>query len=67
MSVVGSSGWRASSSLPHRQVTIAGALLLAADGLANEVARRTGVRPDTVGGWRKRFEAHWVEGADRWS
>jgi transposase len=55
-----------SSSLPHRQVTIAGALLLAAEGVAtNEVARRVGVRPDSVRGWRRRFEADGVEGVGR--
>jgi transposase len=55
-----------SLSLPHRQVRIAGALLLAADGLAtNEVARRVGVRADTVRGWRERFEAQGVDGVGR--
>ena len=45
-----------SSSLPHRQVTQAQALLWAGDGLANEeIARRSGVDPDAVRRWRKRF------------
>ncbi len=39
----------ASSSLPHRQVVQAKALLWAADGVANqEIARRCQVEPDTV-------------------
>ncbi len=55
-----------SRSIPHRQVVIAGALLLAADGVAtNEVARRVGARPDTVRAWRRRFEATGVEGVGR--
>ena len=42
-----------SSSLPHRQVVQARALLLAADGMANEeIARRCGVDSDTVRRWR---------------
>jgi transposase len=46
----------ASTVLPHRQVVQAGALLMAADGVANEViARRFGVDSDTVRRWRKRF------------
>jgi Integrase core domain. len=55
-----------SSSLPHRQVKIANALLLAGEGVAtNEVARRVGARPDTVRDWRTRFEAEGVEGVGR--
>ena len=55
-----------SSSIPHRQVVIAGALLLAADGVAtNEVARRVGVRPDTVRDWRRRFVVSGVDGVGR--
>jgi transposase len=45
-----------STSLPHRQVTQAKALLWAADGVANEeTARRCGVDSDTVRRWRLRF------------
>jgi len=55
-----------SSSLPHGQVRIASALLLAGEGVAtNEVARRVGVRADTVREWRRRFEAEGVEGVGR--
>jgi len=46
----------ASSSLPHRQVIQARALLWAGDGVANEeIARRSGVDSDTVRRWRCRF------------
>jgi transposase len=52
-----------SSSLPHRQVVTARALLQAADGVANEeIARRAGVAPDTVRAWRRRFAESGVEG-----
>ena len=45
-----------SSVLPHRKVVQAQALLLAADGVANEqIARRFGVDSDTVRRWRSRF------------
>jgi transposase len=45
-----------SSVLPHRKVVQAKALLLAADGVANEqIARRFGVDSDTVRRWRSRF------------
>jgi transposase len=45
-----------SSSLPHRKVVQARALLLAADGVAtNEVARRCSTTADTVRRWRARF------------
>jgi transposase len=45
-----------STSLPHRTVTQARALLWARDGLANEeIARRSGVDPDAVRRWRQRF------------
>jgi hypothetical protein len=45
-----------SSSLPHRKVVQARALLLAADGVANEeIARRCETTPDTVRRWRRRF------------
>jgi transposase len=47
-----------SSSLPHRMVVQAAALLLAADGVANEaIARECSTTPDTVRRWRSRFEA----------
>src|ERR671911_1846112 len=52
-----------SSSLPHRQVVQARALLLAADGVAtNEVARRCGTTDDSVRAWRRRFEAEGPDG-----
>ncbi|MGH3501008.1 MAG: IS630 family transposase [Nocardioidaceae bacterium] len=45
-----------STSLPHRRVVQAKALLMAADGLANEqIARRCEVDSDTVRRWRARF------------
>ena len=44
------------SSVPHRQVVQARALLLAADGVAtNEVARRCGTSDTSVRAWRRRF------------
>ena len=52
-----------SSSLPHRTVVQARALLFAADGVAtNEVARRCQTTPDSVLSWRRRFEAVGVKG-----
>ena len=55
-----------STSLPHRTVVQAKALLLAADGVAtNEVARRCGTTNDSVRGWRRRFEAEGVDGVGR--
>jgi transposase len=46
-----------STTLPHRKVLQAKALLAAADGAANEeIARRYGVDSDTVRRWRSRFE-----------
>lgn len=45
-----------SSTLPHRKVVRAKALLWAADGVANqEIARRSGVDSDAVRRWRRRF------------
>jgi DNA-directed RNA polymerase specialized sigma24 family protein len=45
-----------STTLPHRRVVQARALLMAADGLANEqIARRCEVDSDTVRRWRARF------------
>lgn len=56
----------ASSSLPHRMVIQARALLLAGDGTANEeIARRCDTTPDTVRRWRARFVAEGVEGVGR--
>src|SRR5215204_746919 len=47
-----------SSSLPHRVVVQASALLLAAEGTANEaIARECSTTPDTVRRWRAKFEA----------
>ncbi len=55
-----------SSSLPHRKVTQARALLLAADGVAtNEVARRCQTSAESVRAWRRRFEIEGVEGVGR--
>src|SRR5271170_7538007 len=52
-----------STSLPHRKVVQASALLLAADGLANnEVARQCNTTNDSVRAWRRRFEAQGVDG-----
>src|SRR5450631_2257359 len=46
----------ASTTLPHRKVVQAKALLWAAQGLANqEIARRCEVDSDTVRRWRARF------------
>ncbi len=45
-----------SQTAPHRQVQRAGALLLAADGVANtRIASRVGVNSATVRSWRSRF------------
>jgi transposase len=55
-----------SPSLPHRTVTQAKALLLAADGVGtNEVARRLGTTDDSVRAWRRRFESEGVAGVGR--
>jgi transposase len=55
-----------STSLPHRKVIQAKALLWAAEGVAtNEVARRSGTSADSVRAWRRRFEAEGVEGVGR--
>ena len=52
-----------SSSLPHRKVVQARALLLAAEGVANEeIARRCTTTPDTVRRWRARYAQSGVEG-----
>jgi len=55
-----------SSSLPHRTVNQAKALLLAADGVGtNEVARRIGTTDDSVRAWRRRFEQEGLAGVGR--
>src|ERR687892_2224832 len=55
-----------STSLPHRKVTQARALLLAANGVAtNEVARRCQTTSESVRGWRRRFEREGVDGVGR--
>jgi transposase len=47
-----------SSSLPHRKVIQARALLWAGEGVANnEIARRCGATADTIRRWRARFGA----------
>jgi transposase len=52
-----------SSSLPHRKVVQAKALLLAGDGVPNEeIARRCDTTPDTVRRWRAKFAASGVDG-----
>ncbi len=56
-------GMARSTSLPHRKVVQARALLLAADGVANEeIARRCETTPDTVRRWRGRYAELGVEG-----
>jgi transposase/transcriptional regulator with XRE-family HTH domain len=53
----------ASTTLPHRQVVQARALLWAADGVANEeIARRSGVDSDAVRRWRNRFAEKGTDG-----
>ena len=55
-----------SSSLPHRQVQQARALLLAADGVAtNEAARRCATTDTSVRAWRRRFAELGVEAVGR--
>ena len=55
-----------SSSLPHRQVQQARALLWAAEGVANaQIARRSGVVADTVRSWRRRFAEKGIEGVGK--
>jgi transposase len=55
-----------SPSLPHRRVVQARALLLAADGVANEeIARRCETNGDTVRRWRRRFAEAGVDGVGR--
>ena len=55
-----------STTLPHRKVVQAGALLLAAQGVANqEIARRCAVDSDTVRRWRAGFAESGVAGVGR--
>lgn len=55
-----------STSLPHRTVVQARALLLAADGVGtNQVARRCGTTNESVRAWRRRFEVEGVGGVGR--
>jgi transposase len=55
-----------SSSLPHRVVVQARALLMAADGVGtNEVARRCSTTADSVLAWRRRFATEGIEGVGR--
>jgi transposase len=52
-----------STSLPHRKVVQARALLWAGEGTSNqEIARRSGVDSDAVRRWRTRFAEKGVEG-----
>jgi transposase len=52
-----------STSLSHRAVREAKALLLAGEGVANEeIARRVGVSSNTVRAWRSRFDERGVDG-----
>ncbi len=52
-----------STSLPHRSVTQAKALLWAGEGVAHEeIARRSGVDADAVRRWRRRFTEKGVAG-----
>ena len=55
-----------SSSLPHRTVVQAKALLLAADGKSiYETARRVDVASNSVRAWRRRFEVEGLGGVGR--
>lgn len=57
--------WTRSRVLSHRQVQRAQLVLLAADGLANEViAVRMGMSKPSVLKWRARFEAEGVDGLE---
>ena len=52
-----------STSARHRTVQRARALLLAADGVANnEIARRVGVSANSIRAWRERFDDEGVDG-----
>src|SRR5271170_5718970 len=55
-----------STTLGHRKVVQAKALLLAADGVGtNEVARRCHTTNDSVRSWRRRFATEGVDGVGR--
>jgi transposase len=55
--------WSRSRTEPHRKVIQSRALLLAADGVANEeIARRCETTPDTVRRWRARFATDGIAG-----
>src|SRR5664280_3714681 len=55
-----------SSSMPHRSVVQAKALLMSADGVAiYEVARQLKVASNSVRSWRRRFVTEGVEGVGR--
>jgi transposase len=55
-----------STSLPHRTVIQAQALLWATQGVANkEIAARSGVDPDSVAAWRKRFAKEGLKGVGK--
>jgi len=55
-----------STSLAHRKVVQARALLLAAEGIAtNEVARRCKTSAESVRAWRRRFANEGVDGVGR--
>jgi transposase len=55
-----------STTAPHRVVVQARALLLAADGVANnEIARQVGTMQNTVRAWRRRFGTDGVEAVGR--
>jgi len=57
--------WARSRVLSHRQVQRARLVLLAADGIANEViAQRLGISKPSVLKWRAQFEANGVDGLE---
>lgn len=57
--------WAGSQTLPHRQVVRARVILLAADGVANQViADATGTSKPSVLKWRSRFAAAGVDGLE---
>src|SRR5271155_3226494 len=55
-----------STTLGHRKVVQAKALLLAGDGVGtNEVARRCHTSNESVRAWRRRFESEGIDGVGR--
>lgn len=57
--------WTRSRILPHRMVQRARLVLMAADGIANEViAARLGISKDKVIRWRRRFATDGVDGLE---